>query len=72
MPIDSFLATHADSWMMLPGVTGTGETQKDGKPAILILVDTLTDSLKARLPSEVKGYSVVIQQTGVIRALPAK
>jgi len=71
-PLAAVLQQHTSDWMSIPGVTGTGETEKEGKPAILILVDTLTDTLKMRLPSKVEGYPVIIQETGEIRALPAK
>ena len=71
-PIDSVLAEHTKLWMKIPGVIGTGETRKDDKPAILIIVDSLTDSLRIRLPHWVEGYPVVIQETGIIRALPKK
>ncbi len=67
-PISEVLAAHTDAWMKIEGVTGTGETQKDGKPAILIFVDSLTDRLRAQLPSIVEGYPVVIQTTGTIKA----
>jgi hypothetical protein len=44
------LAKYTAAWMNIPGVTGTGEGQNKGKPAILIFVDSLTDSLKYQLP----------------------
>ncbi len=52
----------------IPGVQGTGETSKKGVPAILIFVDSLTDSLKAQLPQNVDGYPVVVQPVGHIEA----
>ena len=36
-PISEVLANHTPEWMSIPGVTGTGEGQKDGKPAIFDL-----------------------------------
>jgi hypothetical protein len=54
--------------MNIPGVMGTGEGQNKGKPAILIFVDSLTDSLKSQLPANVAGYPVVINQSGTIKA----
>jgi hypothetical protein len=66
-PIAEVLAEHTPEWMKIPGVTGTGEGLKDGKPAILILVDSLTDSLKAQLPRVSEGYPVVITVTGRVR-----
>lgn len=69
-PTSEVLASHTPDWMNIPGVTGTGEWQKDGKPAILIFVDSLTDSLKSQLPTEVEGYPVVIKESGKVKAYP--
>ncbi|MDP4199212.1 MAG: hypothetical protein Q8922_05575 [Bacteroidota bacterium] len=66
--ITDVLAAHTDAWMRIEGVTGTGETQKAGKPAVMILVDSLTDSLRNKLPATVEGYPVVIETTGSIKA----
>jgi len=64
--ISQVLATYTPEWMKISGVIGTGETKKDNAPAIMIMVDTLTDSLRSSLPSSVEGYSVVIEQTGKV------
>jgi hypothetical protein len=68
-PIATVLATHTPEWMKIPGVVGIGETKKDTIPAIMIMVDTLTDSLRNSLPSIVEGYSIVIEQAGKITPL---
>jgi hypothetical protein len=67
-PISEVLADHTSAWMNIRGVTGTGEGKKDGKPAILIFVDSLTDDLRSKLPSQSEGYPVVVGQTGEIKA----
>ncbi len=67
-PISEVLANHTPGWMNIPGVTGTGEGEKDGKPAILIFVDSLTDSLNQRLPVNVEGYSVKVKESGRVKA----
>ncbi|HWF44671.1 MAG TPA: hypothetical protein VG537_08510 [Candidatus Kapabacteria bacterium] len=64
--ISQVLATRTPEWMKIPGVIGTGETKKDDAPAIMIMVDTLTESLRRTLPSKVEGYSIVIEQTGKV------
>jgi hypothetical protein len=69
-PISEVLANHTPGWMNIPGVMGTGEGQKDGKPTILIFVDSLTDSLKQRLPVNVEGYSVMVKENGRVVAHP--
>ena len=67
-PIAEVLAAHTPIWMHMPGVTGAGETQKDGKPAIVIIVDTMTESLSSQLPRNVEGYPVVFKESGKIQA----
>ncbi len=67
-PISEVLANHTASWVSIPGVTGTGEGQNDGKPAIVIFVDVLTDSLRSKLPTNADGYEVVIKESGSVHA----
>ena len=67
-PISEVLANHTQAWMNIPGVTGTGEGEQNGKPAILIFIDSLTDSLKSQLPVSVEGYPVVVKGVGTIKA----
>ena len=56
--------------MAIPGVLGTGETlSDDGKPAIRIYVDKLTDELKEKIPETIGGYPVVIREVGQIKKL---
>ena len=69
-PIFNVLANHTAEWMNIPGVIGTGETKKENHPAIIIFVDSLTDTLASQLPSSVEGYQVVIEQSGKVVTLP--
>ena len=55
--------------MALPGVVGTAQGEQDGKPCIMVLVVELTDDLRAQIPNELDGYTIVISETGEIRAL---
>jgi hypothetical protein len=66
--IESVLARHTDSLMAIPGVVGVARTERGGKPAIMVLVDTLTTQLRKALPDSLEGYEVVINESGVIRA----
>ncbi len=63
-PLAEVLSEHTAEWMNIQGVEGTGETLKDGRPAIIIFVDSVTNSLRAQLPNEVEGYSVVLEPSG--------
>ncbi len=67
-PISEVLERHTSEWMNIPGVTGTGEGSNNGKPAILLFVDSLTDNLNSKLPKNVEGYSVVVKQSGSVQA----
>ncbi len=67
--ITDVLRDHTDSLMALPGVVGTAQGEQDGKPCVMVLVVELTDDLRARLPTELDGYPVVISETGEIKAL---
>ena len=68
-PIADVLCEHTNSWMALPGVVGTAQGEQDGKPCIMVLVVELTDDLRAQIPNELDGYTIVISETGEIRAL---
>jgi hypothetical protein len=54
--------------MAVKGVSGIGLGQKDGKPAIVIMVEKLTPELKTRLPKAVEGHPVVVEESGEISA----
>lgn len=68
MNIEQVFDRHHDRLMAVPGVTGLGIGDKDGKPAIVIMVRQLTPDLKTRLPEALEGHPVVVQQSGEIVA----
>ena len=67
--IEAVLKEHTDRLMALPGVVGTAQGLCDGKPCIKVLVVAKTADLLAQIPSVLEGYTVEVQETGVIRAL---
>lgn len=67
-PIADVLRDHTPELMALPGVIGTGQGAKDGKPVILVIV-TAGSGAGSRIPGEIEGYRVVLQETGPVRAL---
>ena len=67
-PIGDVLRDHTPELMALPGVIGTGEGAKDGRPVILVIVATGSGA-GSRIPHEIEGYRVVLQETGPVRAL---
>lgn len=66
MNIEQVMARHQDQLMAIPGVTGIGIGEQNGQPAIVIMVNRLTLELKARLPRQLDGFPVVVEQSGAI------
>ncbi len=67
--IDEVLKEHTGSLMSIPGVVGTAEGERAGKPCIRVLVVRKTPQLTKNIPSAIEGYVVTVQETGRIRAL---
>jgi hypothetical protein len=56
--------------MSIPGVVGVGQGEKDGAPAVYIMVEQMTDPLRSALPDSIEGYAVDVHVTGRIEAQP--
>ena len=67
--IQQVLKDKTDEWMAIPGVEGTAIGLFEGEPCIRILASVEPRELRARIPSAVEGYPVIIEQTGTFRAL---
>ena len=65
--IDQVLAAHTDSLLALPGVTGTAIGLSDGERCIKVFLADSNPDTKARIPSRLEGYRVVVEVTGTIR-----
>ncbi|MFO8009150.1 MAG: hypothetical protein R6V05_15605 [Candidatus Brocadiia bacterium] len=63
------LEEHTAEWLSIPGVVGAAVGECAGQPCIRILSAQETDRLVDRIPSEVGGYRVVIEETGPLEAL---
>jgi hypothetical protein len=68
MKIEDVQMKHEDRLMAIPGVVGVGITELDGKPAIAVMVSQLTPELQQRLPQDLEGFAVKIDEVGVISA----
>ena len=55
-------------WMSYDGVEGVAEAEKEGKPCILVLISIEPSGLTDSIPSTFKGYPVVMEKTGEIKA----
>ena len=70
--IKEVLKKHTKDLMSMPGVVGTGQGLCEGKPCIKIFVIEKTPDLDQKIPKTLDGYTVVIEETGPIKALPKK
>ena len=68
--IEQVLKEHTDELMSIRGVVGTGQGLCSGKPCIKVFVSRKTPELEQKIPKNLEGYQVVIQETGKFKALP--
>lgn len=68
--IEEVLKEHTEELMSLPGVVGTAQGLCDDKPCIKVYVIEKTPELAQKIPDNLEGYKVMIEETGEIRALP--
>ena len=67
--IREVLEEHTDEWLSISGVVGVAIGELKGKPCIRVLAAKKIEELAKEIPHEVDGFSVVIMETGEIRAL---
>jgi hypothetical protein len=72
MTIENALKRHTDSLMSIPGVVGTAISQCDGRPCIMVLVVKKNAELIQKIPRQLEGFPVVVEETGSIRPLEKK
>ena len=61
------LEQHTLIWIQIPGVLGTAEGVKRGKPCILVLVEKKTKALEDKLPQVISGFPVVLKEIGRVK-----
>jgi hypothetical protein len=62
---------HVNELMAVPGVVGVAVgALDDGGLCIKVLVVKKTAEHRKRIPKEIEGYPVVIEESGEIRAMP--
>ena len=59
------LAAHRGELLGLSGVVGVGEGERDGRPCVVVLVE----SSGPELPAELDGYPVSVIESGPVTAL---
>jgi hypothetical protein len=69
-PISQVLELHTPTWLNIPGVIGTGEGQDpQGNPAIIIMTNVSAADVQAKIPSEVDGYPILVEEVGDVKPL---
>jgi len=69
--ITAILKTHTAEWMAVPGVVAVGEGEFEGQPCVRVYVIEKTEEIAKSIPSAVKGFRVVVETSGEIRARQA-
>ena len=70
MKIEVVLKKYTDNLMSISGVVGTGQGLCDGEPCIKVFLIKKTRELEEKIPKELEGYKVKIEETGKVRAYP--
>ncbi len=63
---------HQQQLMSIPGVVGVGIGAVDDDLVIKVLVERKSPQLEKKIPKNLEGFPVVIEETGRFRALPEK
>ena len=67
--IEQVQEENTNEWMAIPGVEGTAIGLFEGKPCIKIFSSRKAEELRGNIPSMIEGYAIIIEETGVFRAL---
>ncbi|MGB7291680.1 MAG: hypothetical protein WBD99_05890 [Thermodesulfobacteriota bacterium] len=68
--IEEVLREHTEELMSIPGVAGTAQGLCNNKPCIKVFVIERTKEIDQRIPDELDGYPVEVEETGEFKALP--
>jgi hypothetical protein len=74
LDINDVLRSRDKELLAIPGVVGVYVgVLDDGKtPCLKVMVARKTTELERRIPKSLEGYSVVIEETGIIHPMPNK
>ncbi len=70
MKIEEVLKKYTDNLMSMSGVVGIGQGLCDGEPCIKVFLIRKTQELGEKIPRELEGYKVKIEETDKFRAYP--
>jgi hypothetical protein len=68
--IEDVLKEHVNDLMSISGVVGIGQGLCDEKSCIKVFLIKKTRELEEKIPKELEGYKVIIEETGKVRAYP--
>ncbi len=68
--IEKVIKEHGEELMTVPGVVGMAQGLCNNKPCIKVYVIKKTPELDKKIPENIEGFPVSIEETGEIRALP--
>jgi hypothetical protein len=68
--IETILGNHKDALMAINGVVGIGQGLCNGDPCIKVFVAEKTQELEKKIPEELDGCRVKIEETGPVQAYP--
>ena len=67
--IETVLSERTESLMSIDGVVGTGVGSAEGQPCILVFVKKKSSVVMKKIPVELDGWKVIIQEVGKVKAL---
>jgi hypothetical protein len=68
LTIEDVIADISDKWLNIDGVEGVGQGKVDDKDCIWVFASNITPEIENTIPSELKGFSVKVMESGIIRA----
>ena len=72
--INDVLREHDDALLSLPGVVGVyvGLLPDNKTPCLKVMVVKKTEEIQKKIPTTLEGYTVLVEESGVIRPLSGK
>jgi hypothetical protein len=68
--INEVIRVYSDSLLAIPGVVGLYRTlDDDGRTCLKVMVNQKSAELEKRIPQQIEGYPVIIEETGEIRPM---
>ncbi len=68
--IDDVIKVYADSMLAIPGVVGLYHgLDENGKSCLKVMVVKRTAELEKRIPKQIEGFTVEIDETGEIKPM---